>query len=239
MNKLIFSVLLILPWFPWFAYAEETLWDQMPNSMEGRYKFFEKNDSRGVFKSYKSMRGTRYIFACVNAQVFYIFANQQDWVKDVDEADQLARKKCDEIIEIPINKNSPPMKLPLGTPVLLKFEKDYKSFEGYMNTKDKWTPIGMNDQSQLFAYNGKQSVMNSGNRAVWILSNYDKNLEFASAVSLREVDCRQRKFRINKLTAYSEKYGFGKKLQDYESEGPWQYAPPGSLYESILDFVCH
>jgi hypothetical protein len=235
MKKIIFVLLCFVISY---ANAEQTLWDQMPKSMDGKYKFFEKNDMRGVYKSYKNMRGTRYIFACVNAQVYYLFANQQDWVKDQDEAEQLAKTKCNEIIEIPIDKNRPPMRLPLGTPILLRFEKDYSAYDGYLNSKDKWISIGGNDQAQLYISSGKQSSLSSGNKGVWILSNYDKTMEFASAVSLREVNCRERKFKINKLIAYSQKYGQGNKIQDYEGGTKWEFAPPDSLYESIIDNAC-
>lgn len=220
------------------AFSQQTLWEQMPKSQEGKFNFFKQNDSRGVFKSYGNMRGTRLIFACVNAQVFSLYAYQKDWVKDVEEAQEEASKKCSETIEMSFDKSRPPIRLPIGSPILLRFEKDYSAYEGYQNSLSKWSSVAGNDQSQLFTYNGKVVVTPAGYKSVWVLSNFNKEMQFASLVSLREFDCSQRKFRISKYITYSEKYGYGNKVQELNGNLEWTLAPPGSLYEALVDSVC-
>ena len=100
------------------AIAETTIWDELPASQNGRYEYFRKNDRMGVFKAYKEMRGTKYIFACVNAVVFHLYAYQDDSIEDSEVAKKHAERQCSRTHEIP---NST-VRFPYGTPILLRFE---------------------------------------------------------------------------------------------------------------------
>ena len=44
------------------ANAETTIWDELPASQNGRFEYFKKNDSLGVFDAYREMHGKKYIF---------------------------------------------------------------------------------------------------------------------------------------------------------------------------------
>lgn len=100
------------------AIAETTIWDELPASQNGRYEYFKKNDRMGVFKAYKEMRGAKYIFACVNAVVFHLYAYQDDSIKDSEVAKKHAESQCSRTHEIP---NST-VRFPYGTPIFLRFE---------------------------------------------------------------------------------------------------------------------
>lgn len=215
--------------------AEKTLWDEMPKSADGRFNYFQKIDRQGVFQRYKEMRGTRLIFACVNAQVYYLYAYQLDRIKDESEAQDEANQKCAEITEISFDKSEPSIKLPLGTPILLRFQKDYSAYEGYLGSQAKWEWVAQNDDTTLFIQKGKQITTSEGYKGSWILSNFNKISEFGSVVSMREFDCKMNRFRITKLIAYSDKYGQGKKIQ---ASPTWTLSPPGTLLESLVDAAC-
>ena len=221
-----------------FAYGEKTIWDQMPNSEQGKYAFFKKVDSQGVFKRYELMRGTRLIFACVNAQTFFLYAFQQDSLKDKEGAKEEINKQCDQTIDMNSDPNKPPFLLPLGMPVFLKFEKDFGAYEGYQDSLTKWTPVASNDEAQIFISKGKYVVSPEGYRKVWVLTNFNKEMKAGSAITLREFDCRQKRFRFVTSYTYPEKYGRGKKLQDQYSDNKWSYAPPDSMHEVLVDLAC-
>ena len=112
------ALLLILMMFCSIAIAETTIWDELPASQNGRYEYFKKNDRMGVFKAYKEMRGTKYIFACVNAVVFHLYAYQDDSIEDSEVAKKHAERQCSRTHEIP---NST-VRFPYGTPIFLRFE---------------------------------------------------------------------------------------------------------------------
>ncbi len=214
------------------AHAEKTIWDELPNTMSGKYSYFEKQDVSDVFKIYKLMRGTKFIFTCANAHTFQTFAKQMDEVLDVATAEKIASAQCNEKMDFG------GFEMPIGTPILLAFEKDYKAADGYQASLKKWAPVTANNQAQLFVYLGKPSITNEGNIGVWILGNYGKDAQAASSVSLREFDCRQRLFRMVRVSTFTEKYGRGEKLSDATGESKWQTAMPGTLFESLLDHIC-
>ena len=215
------------------AHAQKTIWDELPTTMSGKYSYFEKQDFSDVFKTYKLMRGTKFIFACANAHTFQTFANQMDEVLDVATAEKIAREQCNEKVNIA------GYNFPIGTPILLAFEKDYKASEGYQASLKKWAPVAASNQAQMFLYLGKPSITNEGNIGVWVLGNYDKDTqEAASSVSLREFDCKQRLFRTVRLSVFTEKYGRGEKLSDTNVESKWATALPGTLFENLLDHIC-
>jgi hypothetical protein len=216
--------------------AQKTIWDQLPKTQAEQFKYFEKIDTRNVFTQYKKMRGTKYIFACINAQIFDLYAFQQDSISSAGEVDALVREKCGELREISLGDRV--IKLPLGSPLLLKFENDYQAHEGYLATKDKWTPVAANDQAQIFLYKGKQTRTPEGYISAWVLSNYDKEFTYASLVTLRQFDCKQRRFKISSYIPYEGKYGYGKKLPELEGDSKWALAPPDSMYEALVESVC-
>lgn len=214
------------------AHAEKTIWDELPKTMSGKYSYFEKQDVSDVFKTYKLMRGTKFIFTCANAHTFQTFAKQNDAVKDMATAEQIASDQCFEKMALF------GMEIPIGTPILLAYERDYKASDAYQDSLKKWTPITANNQAQMFVYLGKPSITNDGNIGVWILGNYDNAAQTASSVSLREFDCKQRIFRITRISTFSEKYGRGEKLSDGTGEQKWASVMPGTLFESVLDHIC-
>ena len=119
-----------------------------------------------------------------------------------------------------------------------KFEKDFDSYEGYIASKDKWTLVSKKNYAQIFVYKGKQTKTPEGFISRWVLSNFDLNSEIASGVTLRNFDCKQRKFKYVKYQTFDKKYGFGRKIQDLDGDSQWVVAPPGSLFEELVDFVC-
>jgi len=100
------------------ASAETTIWDELPASQKGRFEYFKKNDRLGVFKAYQEMRGTKYIFACVNAVVFHLYAYQDDSIQDSETAKKNAERKCAETFQLPRSE----VRFPYGTPIFLRFE---------------------------------------------------------------------------------------------------------------------
>ena len=100
------------------ANAGTTIWDEMPATQKGRYQYFKKNDGMGVFDAYEKMDGKKYIFACVNAAIFILYAYQDDAVNTPEAAMKKAEIKCEEMHSIP----GIDFKLPMGTPILLRYE---------------------------------------------------------------------------------------------------------------------
>lgn len=102
------------------ANAGTTIWDEMPATQKGRYQYFKKNDGMGVFDAYEKMEGKKYIFACVNAAIFILYAYQDDAVNTSEAAMKKAEIKCDEMHSIP----GIDFKMPMGTPILLRYEDE-------------------------------------------------------------------------------------------------------------------
>jgi len=102
------------------AKAETTIWEEMPTSQKGRYQYFKKNDGMGVFDAYEKMQGRKYIFACVNAVIFYLYAVEDDSVDSSKAAMKNAEVKCAELHKFP----GIDFKVPLGTPILLRYEDE-------------------------------------------------------------------------------------------------------------------
>ena len=102
------------------ANAETTIWEQMPASQKGRYQYFKKNDGMGVFDAYEKMQGRKYIFACVNAVIFHLYAQEDDSVDSSKTAMKNAEIKCAELHQLP----GIDLKVPRGTPILLRYEDD-------------------------------------------------------------------------------------------------------------------
>ena len=100
--------------------AETTIWEQMPASQKGRYQYFKKNDGMGVFDAYEKMQGRKYIFACVNAVIFHLYAQEDDSVDSSKAAMKNAEIKCAELHQLP----GIDLKVPRGTPILLRYEDD-------------------------------------------------------------------------------------------------------------------
>jgi len=119
MRKIISTVLFAFILMPTAANSQKTIWDELPKTQEGRYEFFRKNDRAGVFDAYKRMRGTRYIFACVNAVVFHLYAYQDDSILNEDMARNATESSCAEMRKF----EGIPIAVPLGTPILLRFER--------------------------------------------------------------------------------------------------------------------
>lgn len=113
-----FFILVVLSFLCKMTIAETTIWDELPASQNARFKYFKKNDKLGVFKAYQEMRGTKYIFACVNAFVFHLYAYQDDSIEDSEVARKKSERKCAETYEIP---NST-IRFPYGTLIFLRFE---------------------------------------------------------------------------------------------------------------------
>ena len=102
------------------ASAETTIWEEMPASQKGRYQYFKKNDGMGVFDAYEKMHGRKYIFACVNAVMFHLYAEEDDSVDSSKAAMKNAEIKCAELHQLP----GIDLKVPMGTPILLRYEDD-------------------------------------------------------------------------------------------------------------------
>jgi len=102
------------------ASAETTIWEEMPASQKGRYQYFKKNDGMGVFDAYEKMQGKKYIFACVNAVIFHLYAQEDDSVDSTKAAMKNAEIKCAELHQLP----GIDLKVPRGTPILLRYEDD-------------------------------------------------------------------------------------------------------------------
>ena len=113
-----FFILMVLFFLCKVVSAETTIWDELPASQNARFEYFKKNDKLGVFKAYKEMRGSKYIFACVNAFVFQLYAYQDDSIEDSEVARKHAERKCAETHEIPKST----VRFPYGTPIFLRFE---------------------------------------------------------------------------------------------------------------------
>jgi hypothetical protein len=224
------------------SYAQKTIWEEMPSSLEGRYSFFEKNDGYGVFKKYNEMRGTKLIFACVNAHIFSLFAYQMDSIKDEVEANKLVSNKCAEK-DTQFSTDKYSMGWPLGTPLLLKFEKDYDAYDGYLESIEKWTFVVESNTAQIFIYKLKPALTELGYKRVWTLSNFDKNSEFASVVALRDFDCNLRQYKFMRIMYFEQKYGRGKNMRDSDlskkSEVNWTVAVPNTVNETLVDSVCN
>lgn len=119
--KLIYIILALC----FSAKAETTIWEEMPASQKGRYQYFKKNDGMGVFDAYEKMHGRKYIFACVNAVMFHLYAEEDDSVDSSKVAMKNAEIKCAELHLLPgIN-----LKVPMGTPILLRYEDDKSKFK--------------------------------------------------------------------------------------------------------------
>ncbi len=219
------------------TYAQKTLWEEMPSSREGRFDFFKKN-SPAVFDQYNQMRGTRIIFVCVNAYVFHIFAFQNDSLKDSSDANNLVNEKCGERSTYFIGKEKNTIAIPFGTPILLKFEKDYKAFDAYLKSVEKWRLVAKNDQSEVFIYKDAFVTTERGYKRVWLLTNFNKTFPAASGVTLREFDCMLKQYRFIKAIHYDEKYGQGKKINETNNVSEWTVGEPGSIPEVLIYDVC-
>ena len=78
----------------------------------------------GVFDAYEKMHGRKYIFACVNAVMFHLYAEEDDSVDSIKTAMKNAETKCAELHLLPgIN-----LKVPRGTPILLRYENAKSKF---------------------------------------------------------------------------------------------------------------
>jgi hypothetical protein len=109
-------ILFLISWR--VVYADTTIWEEMPASQKGRYHYFKKNDGMGVFDAYEKMHGRKYIFACVNAVIFHLYAEEDDSVDSSRTAMKKAEIKCAELHQLPgVN-----LKVPRGTPILLRYE---------------------------------------------------------------------------------------------------------------------
>ena len=80
----------------------------------------------GVFDAYEKMHGRKYIFACVNAVIFYLYAEEDNSVESSKAAMKNAEIKCAELDKLP----GTDLKVPRGTPILLRYEDDKKKFRG-------------------------------------------------------------------------------------------------------------
>jgi len=100
------------------AQAETTIWEEMPASQKGRYQYFKKNDGMGVFDAYEKMYGRKYIFACVNAVIFHLYAQEDESVDSSKVAMKYAEIKCAELHQLP----GVDLKVPRGTPILLHYD---------------------------------------------------------------------------------------------------------------------
>jgi len=119
MGKLFSTVLFAVMLMPTSAHCQRTIWDELPKTQKGRYEFFRKNDRAGVFDAYVKMKGTRYIFACVNAVVFHLYAYQDDAILNEAMARDAAELSCAEMKKF----EGMPIAVPLGTPILLRYER--------------------------------------------------------------------------------------------------------------------
>ena len=119
LGRIISIALIAVILIPSSANSQKTIWDELPKTQNGRFEYFRKNDRAGVFDAYRKMRGTRYIFACVNAVVFHLYAYQDDAILNEAMARSAAESSCAEMKKL----EGMPIALPLGTPILLRYER--------------------------------------------------------------------------------------------------------------------
>ena len=221
-----------------------TIWEQLPKSTTERFNFFKKIDRTGMFELYENMRGTKLIFACVNAYVFCIFPFQRDDIQNINQAKDIAEKQCSEkrspFKDSIDNENLKDLQIPLGTPILLDFHLDQDANDAYNRLKSDWKQVLFDDESQEFIYRKNIETNKKHIKASWMIENFSKG-RLKTVVSIKyikEIDCKRMKSRMSSVIAYKGKYGTGEVIERSDRKSRWYDIVPGSSGEEIANIIC-
>ena len=222
-----------------------TIWEQLPKSTTEKFNFFKKIDRTGMFELYENMRGTKLIFACVNAYVFCIFPFQRDDIQNVNQAKDIAEKQCSEkrspFKDSIDNENLKDLQIPLGTPILLDFHLDQDANDAYNRIKSEWKQVTFDDQSQEFIYRKNIKTNKKHIKASWMIDNFSKDVlknSVASIKYIKEIDCKRMKSKMSSIITYKEKYGTGGVIERSDKKNKWHDIVPGSSGEKIANIIC-
>lgn len=224
---------------------QPTIWEQLPESTIERFNFFKNIDRTGMFELYENMRGTKLIFACVNAYVFHIFPFQRDDIQNVKQAKGIAEKQCRKKI-MPLkdsidNEDLKDIQIPFGTPILLDFQLDQDSNDAYAKIKPDWKQVTFDDKAQEFIYKKNIKTNKKYIKSSWMIENFSKDAlgnSIASIKYIKEIDCKEMKSRMGPVIAYKEKYGSGKVIERSDAKSEWYSIVPGSSGEEIANIIC-
>mgnify|MGYP001175053101 CR=1 FL=1 len=104
----------------------------------------------------------------------------------------------------------------------------------------KWTRVAENDLNTFFYVDFTRIRKNNGYIYFWVLLDYSKPtiMNSLSHQIYHELDCSI--FRYKRLTghSYKEQMGLGDIHHKLRPHTEWQYPPPTSPYEIILNEVC-
>ena len=104
----------------------------------------------------------------------------------------------------------------------------------------EWTLVGESTRDDKFYIDLKTIKKKSGNRYVWVLTDYKKPLEeyIKSAKQLLQIDCELDRFKMIEAITYTGHMGSGN-LERLDLDNPkWIGVPPGTAWFSIINKVC-
>ena len=103
----------------------------------------------------------------------------------------------------------------------------------------EWVRLSQTDGTVLYV-DFTTLRANGDTRRVWTLQDL-KQRESNGEMSMRglhEYDCQQERWRTLQISAHSEPMARGKTLWTYSSPSKWEYIPPGTPAETILEIIC-
>ena len=108
------------------------------------------------------------------------------------------------------------------------------------NAYAEWTLIATSKSDDEFYLDLKTIKKKSGNRYVWVLTDYKKPLEeyIKSAKQLLQIDCELDRFKMIEAITYTGHMGSGN-LERLDLDNPkWIGVPPGASWFTIINKVC-
>ena len=115
-----------------------------------------------------------------------------------------------------------------------------------VNLFAEWVSVGASVDNKDFYYKKEINIKN-GNLLVWtmisspnqsyVIDDLIDNKPVRSAQIKKEINCIEKKYKDLSYVFYGSKMGKDLLSQDSTS-GNWEYAPPGSINEAIVDLVC-
>lgn len=223
----------------------ETIWEQLPKSTKERFEFFKKVDRTGAFDTYKDMRGTKIIFACVNAYTFVIIPLQKDDITNIGEAKHAADEACS-VSKRPFkndidNEALQDIPLALGTPILLDFYLDEDANESYRRVRKEYQRIYTGDDFDLFIHRKNVMTNKKHIKSSWMIRSHNKKVpEVHDALSvkyIKEINCKMMRSRMVDLIVYEGKYGTGD-VKWTHSQREWRNIVPGTVGEDVAKIIC-
>lgn len=97
-----------------------------------------------------------------------------------------------------------------------------------------WRKVISYDKSTFYVDDQSITKMQNGNIKSWVKSVHSDHKDYESLVSLTETSCSETKIRLLYIAIY---YNDG----TADSGSPtreWIYAPPGSLWDNYIKYVC-